>query len=275
MKKHLLLLLISLSISSSAMAQGYVITEWMSFVERTLQQVTEDISNIDFDDILGTKEEEQKSQDPSADGNPAVNENVSSVPVSEFPPYADASLRSELSKEKPSIPTVNTLIKDSLTFKSKTTEKEGDAYLKSGDFQVKEGVLGEKGTGDYKIKAETSVEPEKTENNKNTLEKQQAHSIVVYANARALARRTLDLINKVEDDTQVITNEKDQKSSTGSLYKTTSASLIFRTHMLLNEIATLRNSYIEILSIDTIQGEEAAPSATDQLTGMVKGVLGK
>lgn len=272
MKKHLLLLLISLSISSSAMAQGYVITEWMSFVERTLQQVTEDISNIDFDDILGTKEEEQKSQDPSADGNPAVNENVSSVPVSEFPPYADASLRSELSKENPSIPTVNTLIKDSLTFKSKTTEKEGDAYLKSGDFEVKEGTLG---TGNYKTKANITVTPEKTENNKNTLEKQQAQSIVVYANARALARRTLDLINKVEDDTQVITNEKDQKSSTGSLYKTTSASLIFRTHMLLNEIATLRNSYIEILSIDTIQGEEAAPSATDQLTGMVKGVLGK
>ena len=268
MKKHLLLLLVSLSISSSAMAQGYVITEWMSFVERTLQQVTEEISNFDFDDILGTKKEEQQSQDPSADGNPAVNENTSSVPVSEFPPYAYASLRTELSKENPSIPTVNTLIKDSLTFKSETTEKEGDAYLKGGDFEVNEKTL--------TTKNNIKIAPDKNESSaKNTLEKQQAQAIVVYANARALARRTLDLIDKANADAQAMANEKNQKSTTGSLYKTTAASLIFRTHMLLNEIATLRNSYIEILSIDTIQGEEAPPSTTDQLTGMVKGMVGK
>ena len=273
MKKHLLLLLIGLSISSSVRAQGYVITEWMSFVERTLQQVTEELSNFDFDDILGKKEEEKKAQDPSADGSPAVNDNASRVPISEIPPYADATLKAELSKENPSIPAVNAVIKESLTFKSETTEKEGAAYLKSGDFEVKRNDSGQ--VAQYEIKANTSITPEQTENTKNTLEKQEAQAVIVYANARALARRTLDLIDQANDDAQTMDDEKDQKSTTGSLYKTTAASLIYRTHALLNEIATLRNSYLEILAIDTIQGEEAAPSATDKLTGLVKGALGK
>ena len=163
MKKQFLLLFICLSISTSAMAQGYVITEWMSFVERTLQQVTEEISNFDFDDVLGTKKEEKQAQDPTADGNPSVNENAGSVPISEIPPYADATLRTELAKDNPSIPTVNDKIKDTLTFKSETAEKEGDAYLKSGDFDVNATTTN------------GGVSSDKAENTQNTLEKQQAH----------------------------------------------------------------------------------------------------
>ena len=44
-------------------------------------------------------------------------------------------------------------------------------------------------------------------------------------------------------------------ATTGSLNKTISL-IIFKTHQQLNEIATLRNSYFEIIAIDTIQGNE-------------------
>ncbi len=262
MKMRILLLLLCLSFSSPALAQGYPITEHLSFIERVLQQVTDELSNFDFDDILGYKKEELDAQNPAADGNPAVNDNASSMPVSELPPYADEKLRAELSKDKPSIPAVNTIIKDTLTFKSETAEKEDEVYLKSGDFDVNAKTTS------------GSVKPDKSESTENTLEKQQMYSTMVYANARALARRTLDLIAKVEQDTQVMENEKNHKSSTGSLYKTTAASLIYRTHMLLNELATLRNSYIEIKSIDTMQGNELLPSETDKIKDTIKGAVG-
>lgn len=246
MKKTILLFFVLISLSSPAKAE-YMVVEWLSFSERLLQKVNDTLSNIDFDEILGITKEERESQDPKADGAPAITENTSKIPIEEISPYTDRTLAQELNKDKPSIPAVENLIKQNLTFKSDTIVKG----------------------------QEEKVSAEKASSQNNTLEKQDAQSFITYANARALARRTLDLISKADEDKEAIKKDKDAKTTTGSLYKTTAASPIFRTHMLLNEISMIRNSYLEILASDAMHGEEVPQSASDKLLNAAKGMVGK
>ncbi|MBE6455777.1 MAG: hypothetical protein E7014_04965 [Alphaproteobacteria bacterium] len=218
---------VALMISSSAKAM-FPVTEWIAYVDKVLQGVTDKLAKADFDNMLGNNEAQQKAQNPNAQKK-VVTENPSALPISEFPPYADASLKAELSKKEPSIAEVSKIIRETLTYKSDTITVGGDQSKRT--------------------------KTDSAEVTDNTLEKQQFQSIMTYEAARALARRTQDLAANLEKDFEEIDRIATSSSTTGSLHKTVSL-IIFKTHQQLNEIATLRNSYFEIMAIDTILGNE-------------------
>lgn len=255
MKKLLSFILVGTILSTSSTGHAvYPITEWMSFIEKTLQDVTDTVAKIDLEETLKMKEEKRKNQNPKADGTPKVSENKSSVPQSEFPPYASSELQKELGKDEPGIPEVEVLVRDNLAYKSETIEK---------------GNLTERTAPGQTIKAD------KSETEANSLEKQQAQALIVYVNSRALARRTLDKRAQAQDDSDDMKAEQDSKTSTGSAQKTAVAGVTHRTHVLLNEIAVLRNSYLELISIDAMPATEAAKdsSLTGKLGDLAKGAL--
>ncbi|MBR4931435.1 MAG: hypothetical protein IKZ02_00235, partial [Alphaproteobacteria bacterium] len=80
---------VALMISSSAKAM-FPVTEWIAYVDKILQGVTDQLAKADFDNMLGNNEAQQKAQNPNAQKK-VVTENSSALPISEFPPYADAS----------------------------------------------------------------------------------------------------------------------------------------------------------------------------------------
>lgn len=224
---YMFICLLALVISSSAEAM-FPVTEWIAYVEKVLQGVTDQLAKADFDNMLQSNEEQRKAQDPNVQKK-VVKENVSGLPIGEFPPYADSKLREALKKKEPSIVEVEGIVKQTLTYKSDTITTAGD-----------------------QTKRNTTDTAEITD---RTLEKQQFQSIMTYEAARALARRTQDLAANLEKDFEEIDRIATSSATTGSLNKTISL-IIFKTHQQLNEIATLRNSYFEIIAIDTIQGNE-------------------
>lgn len=257
MKKILLFMITGIILSTPSTSHAmYPITEWLSFIERTLQDITDTIAKLDFQDALKMKEEKRKNQDPKANGTPQIQENKSSIPQSEFPPYTTPELQQALAKDEPSIPEVEVLVRDSLSYKSETIEK---------------GTLTERTAPGQKIKTDES------DTVLNSLERLQSQALIIYVNSRALARRTLDKRAQAETDADDMQNELDSKASTGSVQKTATTSLMYRTHELLNEIAVLRNSYLELIAIDTMPATEAVQakkSAADRISDTVKGVLG-
>ena len=222
----------------------YQIQEMSAVAERVIQTVYSEMSNDNDEDSLKSSEKKRELRDPKVDKAEVV-ENKGSVVSSEFPPYGDAKLRQALSKDKPSIPEVEAVVKNTFVYNSKTLNSKNDqpVDMRSGE----------------EVAAETQD---------GTLEKMQIQTFITFENARALAVRTLDLTEKAQQDRRDMETETHNRSTTGSIQKGLSSSVIFRTHMTLNEIATIRNSYIEINAINTIQGVEAPKKE-----GLVDGIL--
>ena len=240
---------------SATSAQAYIVTEWLSWAEKTLQTVTEKLAAIDMQEMLTKKKEQLAAQDPNADkSKPATTDNKSGLTQSELAPYVDPRIKAELDKEDPSIPAVESLIKETLVYKSST--------------------ISEKGSIDSRTKGK-NVQVDNDAEKDNTLEKQQAQAVVIYDNGRAIARRIQDLSETVSDDAKDMESDKNSRTTTGSLDKG-SASMTYRTHMLINEISVIRNSYLEVMAIDTVQAEEVAEKKDmiDSMKDMAKGVLG-
>lgn len=222
----------------------YPITETVAVAERILQTAQSELSNEADKDALEASEKKRKMRDPKAD-KAEVIENKGNPDGSEFPPYGDAKLRQALSKENPSIPEVEAVIKSTFIYNSKTLNSKNDQPV---DTRSEEDVAAETQDG--------------------TLEKMQIQTFITFENARALAVRSLDLMEKSHEDRDDMETETHNRTTTGSIQKGMASSIIFRTHMMLNEIATIRNSYIEINAINTIQGVEAP-----QKEGMLEGIL--
>ena len=233
----------------------YMVTEWLSWAEKKLQTVTEKLADIDMKDMLAKKKEQLAAQDPNADkGKAPAPDNKSGLTQAEIPPYVDKRIKAELDKEEPAIPAVEALLKDVLVYKSSTVSQKGS---------IEERTKGK------------TVEIGSDNEQDNTLEKQRAQALVTYDNARALARRIHDLSDVVSNDASDMESDKNSRTTTGSLYKG-SASLTYKTHMLLNEIAVLRNSYLEVMAIDSVQAEEVPEkkSMIDSIKDAAKGALG-
>ena len=234
----------------------YMVTEWLSWAEKKVQTVTEKLADIDMNEMLQKKKDQLAAQDPNADkSKPATTDNASGLKQSEIPPYVDPRIKAELDKEDPSIPTVEGLLKETLVYKSKT--------------------ISDKGSVDDRTKGK-KVKVDKDNEQDNTLEKQQAQALVSYDNGRAIARRVQDLSEVVSNDESEMETDKNSRTTTGSLYKA-SSSITYKTHMLLNEISVIRNSYLEVMAIDAVQAEEVPEqkSMVDTMKDVAKGALGR
>lgn len=233
----------------------YMVTEWLSWAEKKVQTVTETLADIDMNEMLQKKKDQLAAQDPNADkSKPATTDNKSGLSQSEIPPYVDARIKAELDKDDPSIPNVEGLLKEVLVYKSKT--------------------VSDKGSIDDRTKRKT-VEVGKDNEQDNTLEKQQAQALVSYDNGRAIARRIQDLSEVVSNDEAEMESDTNSRTTTGSLHKA-SSSLTYKTHMLLNEISVIRNSYLEVMAIDAVQAEEVPEkkSVMDSMKDIATGALG-
>lgn len=255
MKK--LLLFVSFGCLLSMPSTGhatYPITEWMSFIEKTLQDVTDTVAKIDFEEMLGLKEEKRKNQDPKADGNPkVVSTNKSSLTLNEYPPYVTDDLRKELEKEEPSIPEVEKLVRDTIVYKSETLEK---------------GSLTERTSG--------TIKSDKSEKEKNSQEMQTASALISNIQQRSTARRILQKLSMAQTDSNDMKAEQKSKSTTGSLEKNTAASNIHRTHALVLDLSKLINGNLASIAYAVIPAEEAAEekSMMDKAKDAAKAALG-
>ncbi len=243
-------------LSHSAVAQLQMITPWpvnenRAVIEKIIQIVMTQLSGEDDTEKNKNDKEKIENRDPNADTDSAkVKENKGNPASSEFPPYADKKLRTALSQKDPLIPEVEGIIKGTFVYQSETLNEKGETEV-------------DKKTSDTGA-----------ENESGTLEKLQMQTILTYENARALARRAIDLSGKAQQDAQEIEAENNARTTTGSMQKGIASSVIFRTHQLLNEIAVLRNSYIEINAINAIQGMEAPKGSTGIIEGVVKAATG-
>lgn len=229
----------------------YPTSENVAIAEKIMQTVQAAFATEEDKETTKQDKKKREQSDPKKD-KAEIKENEGSPKMSEFPPYADDKMREKLAADTPSIPEVEGVIKttfvyDSTTLNVRNDEGEHDLRTKDGNAETDSG----------------------------TLERLQLQTIITYENARALARRTLDLMDKADQDVQDMRDEGKKRSSTGSAQKGTASSVIFRTHQLLNEIATLRNSYIEINAINTIQGTEAPKSSTGLVEGALSAVTGR
>lgn len=249
-----LIALFFLTSATSAHAT-FIVTEWLSWAEKKIQTVTEKLADIDMKETLQQKKEQLAAQDPNADKkkNPAPD-NKSGITQSEIAPYVDPRITAELNKEDPSIPVVEGLLKETIVYNSKTVSESGsiEERKKSKNAQVNNDASKD-----------------------NSLEKQQAQALISYDNGRALARRVQDASEMVSADNEEMEADKNSRTTTGSLYKG-SASITHKTHQLINEIAVLRNSRMEIAAMDAIQGEEVAEKKDliDTVKDAAKSALG-
>ncbi len=232
-----------------------MITEGSAAVEKKANAAYKALMLEDSKKEEADDKKRRANEDPKKD-SAAVNENKGNIVSSEYPPYAGPELRAELEKETPSIPAVETILKKEYVYQSETLNAEGGGLGGIG------GLLTSSSSSKSSSKSSGEMEA-------GSLEKLQFQTILTYENARALARRALDLSKKSDEDAKDIENENQSRSSTGSMQKGISSASIFRTHMVLNEIAVLRNSYIEINAINIIQGVEAPKKK-----GLVDGLLG-
>ncbi len=217
----------------------YPISELTAQIKKVLNAAYESLIKEDSKQEKSDSEDEHENTEASPSGEKnSVDGNKSNIESSEYPPYAGEALRKELEKKEPSIPAVETILKQEYIYQSDTLTKD----KKSGsNDELQDG----------------------------SLEKLQYQTILTYENARALARRTLDLITKAEDDEKDLEADNKKRTTTGSIQKGLSSASIYRTHMMLNEIAVLRNSYIEINAINIVQGTEAPKKK-----GLVESALG-
>lgn len=249
------LIIMFLSHSAMAMVQQ-IITPWLvsenfAFPEKIVQIVMAQLSGDDEEQKNKDDKEKIEKRDPNADDDSAkVKENKGNPESSEFPPYADKELRTALAQKEPSIPEVESIIKGTFVYQSETLNEKGDVEV-------------DKKTSDTVA-----------ENENGSLERLQMQTILTYENARALARRAIDLSGKAQQDAQEIEEENNSRTTTGSMQKGMASSVIFRTHQLLNEIAVLRNSYIEINAINAIQGTEAPKKSEGIIEGVMKKATG-
>ena len=249
MKKKLrVFFLIMIFLSCHAWAQIQIINPWpvtenLSSIEKIKQAVIAELSAEDDKQKNADDKKKIEMRDPKVD-SADVKSNQGNPESSEFPPYGDEKLRAELAKKEPSIPEVEGILKKTFVFQSETLNEKSSIEVDKKSSE---------------IMAETED---------GTLEKLQILTILTYENARALARRALDLTEKAKKDAEEIENEGNSRTTTGSIQKGMASSVMFRVHQLLNDIAVLRNSYIEINAINTIQGTEAPKS-----TGLAEGVL--
>ncbi len=225
----------------------YPISENLSQAERVAGQLYNKLSAEDAKEETKETEKKLDQQDPKKD-TAEVIKNKGNPDATEFPPYGGPELREELGKKEPSIPVVEGILKKVYVYQSKTLNSESEQDV------------------DKQSNVETGADDD------GTLEKLQIQTIITYENARALSRRALDLMGKAEEDAKEMEEENKQRSSTGSMHKGAATSSIFRTHMMLNEIAVLRNSYIEVSAINVIQGVEA-PKAKGNLISDALGAL--
>ena len=240
---------------SATSAHAYIVTEWLSWAEKTLQTVTEKLADIDMGEMLSKKKAQLAAQDPNADkSKPATTDNRSGLRQSEMAPYVDPRIKAALDKEEPSIPEVEGLLKEVLVYKSSTVSQKGSVTDR---------------TKGKTVQVDNDAEKD------NTLEKQQAQAVISYDNARAIARRTQDASETISEDAEEMEADKNSRTTTGSLYKG-SASITYKTHMLLNEISVLRNSYLEVMAIDSLQAEEVAEKKDmiDTMKDAAKSALG-
>ncbi len=248
MNKIILYTVGAIFLSNTAVAQiqiltPYPVNENLAYPEKVLQTVYAQLSGEDDKEKNEQDKKKIEMRDPKKD-SAEVKTNQGNPESSEFPPYGDEKLRAALAKKEPSIPEVESVIKETFVYQSETLNETGNVEVD-------------------KKSSDTSAEAED-----GTLEKLQMQTILTYENGRALARRALDLIEKAQKDAEEIKAENDARTTTGSIQKGMQSSVMFRTQQLLNEIATLRNSYIEINAINTIQGTEVSKSG-----GLVEDVL--
>lgn len=162
-------------------------------------------------------------------------------------PFTSSALAAELKQKNPSVPKVENIFKK-------------EFYLDAKTF--------------YKTSDETSSKNQEN-TPKNSLEQFQMQSHLTFENARAIALKANQLTEDQDKEFQALKKDLKERNSTSDLQKGI-AILTYKSGAILNEIAILRNSYLEIEALNSLQGTEQAPSGGvgGSVSGMIKGAAG-
>lgn len=156
-----------------------------------------------------------------------VKEPKTTMKDTDTAPFTSLALEAELKKKNPSIPKVEDIFKKEFYIDSKTL------YQTNNQSQ--------------NIKEQNVT--------KNSLEQFQMQSHLSFENARALALKALEITDTQDQEFQELRKDLSERNSTTDIKKFISI-LTYKSNAILNEIAILRNSYLEIKSLNALQGVE-------------------
>lgn len=163
-------------------------------------------------------------------------------------PFTSQTLAKELAKKNPSVPSVEAIFKKEFYIDSKSI------YADAGKA---EGTSSKKTVG------------------KNTVEQFQQQSHLTFENARAVAVKANQLTEDQDKDFEALKKDINERTSTSDIKKGISV-LTYKSGAILNEIAILRNNYLEIESLNALQGTEQSTTSNPAgaVGDVVKGAVG-
>ncbi len=229
-------LMCGLLVSSSVFAGLTVAPEiYAELIEQYIQEGT----NLDALKNVEKADETQKNNAGTTESLAGTTETATppqaTLKEEDTLPFTSPELDKELKKENPSVPAVEALFKKEFYIDSESIHKNVEME---------------------KVKAT------KNDAGKNTAEYMQQQSHLSFENARALAikagliaeQQTSDF-NELKKEMNALKNNVAGRNSTAMQQRGINL-IIYKSNAILNEISILRNSYLEIESLNALQGTQ-------------------